>query len=162
MQEANESTVEMKMQRNLKALRATLIYPERRMLHALVLDALAYIDSHHTTATPPPYKLPPFSRVEFMQASRDSAKRQAIARLERQVAAMGGVLTEERAEELLKTDLRHEMSLWYTRAMHMFDSVELADMTIRHRHAPLPDASNEPNDPALASPLNPTTLNPSN
>lgn len=162
MQEATEDIILARMQRNLKALRATLIYPERRMLHALVLDALAYIDSHHTTATPPPYKLPPFSRVEFMQASRDSAKRQAIARLERQVAAMGGVLTEERAEELLKTDLRHEMSLWYTRAMHMFDSVELADMTIRHRHAPLPDASNEPNDPALASPLNPTTLNPSN
>ena len=162
MQEATEDIILARMQRNLKALRATLIYPERRMLHALVLDALAYIDSHHTTATPPPYKLPPFSRVEFMQASRDSAKRQAIARLERQVAAMGGVLTEERAEELLKTDLRHEMSLWYTRAMHMFDSVELADMTIRHRHAPLPDASNEPKDSALASPLNPTTLNPSN
>jgi hypothetical protein len=146
----------------LKALRATLIYPERKMLHALVLDALAYIDSHHTTATPPPYKLPPFSRVEFMKLSHDSAKAHAIDRLERQAAAMGGAITPERAEEILRTDLRHEMSVWYTRALHMFETVELADMTLRHRHAAPPEASNEPDPPAPASPLDPTNLNPSN
>ena len=114
----------------LKALRATLIYPERKMLHALVLDALAYIDSHHTTATPPPYKLPPFSRVEFMKLSHDSAKAHAIDRLERQAAAMGGALTPDRAEEILRTDLRHEMSVWYTRALHAVSYTHLTLPTI--------------------------------
>lgn len=143
---------------SMRALRAAILYPERRLLHSLVQVALAYIDTHHTTATPPPYKLPAFSRVEYMKLSHDTAWQLMREHLVRRATALDWPLTLDEADAMLRRELRHEMTLWYTRALHMFESVELADMTLRHRHAVLPEPSNE--QPALASPLNPTNLNP--